>query len=95
MIKNNTAWRTQDFDEEMRKLEWEIWWGSPKPKETPQEDDNVKLAYVYIGGDRKMIGVDNVTMKGYALEDKAPTWKRPLEPIEYDSFDRWCRLMDV
>ena len=65
------------------------------PRHMPEEDDNVKLAWVVISGSHTMVGLDNKTMKAYKLRDDVPTWIRPLEPIEYDSFERWCTTFDV
>ena len=67
----------------------------PSEKPEPKEDDNVKLAWVVISGSHTMVGLDNKTMKAYKLRDDVPTWIRPLEPIEYDSFERWCTTFDV
>lgn len=78
----------------LKKMSEDILWGVYKPPE-PKEDDNVKLAIVEIGGKREMIGVDNQSMKGYAMEPPGYTWKLPLEPLQYDRFIRWATLMDV
>ncbi len=87
------------YDEFMEKKhkEWEDYmvWGKPSPKRELREDDNVKLAWVIINTERKMVGVDTETLKGYELEDKYPIWKLPLVPIEYDSLERWCTGFDV
>jgi hypothetical protein len=70
-------------------LLWEV------PPREPKEDDNVKLAWVEIAGCRWMIGVDNKTMKGYALHEDGPEWILPLVEISYDKFERWCTTFDV
>lgn len=69
-------------------------WGKYTPKE-PKLEDNVKIAWVIKDGNRKMIGVDNKTMQGYKLEKTIPVVKIPLEDENYDSFERWCTLMDM
>jgi len=68
--------------------------GRIQPRE-PKEDDNVKLAWVIINKERRMVGLDTVTRKAYKLRDDRPTWIRPLQEIEYDSFERWCTTFDV
>ena len=60
-----------------------------------REDENVKLAYVIINGERKMLGVDNRTFRGYKMRDDVPMWKIPLEEQKYDAFQRWCTNFDV
>ncbi len=91
------GWYSQEFKDACQEIHDKFWagmlWGCPKRE--PKEDDNVKYAYVIIKGKRVMAGVDNVTMKGYELREDMPTWKLPLVPLEYDSFDRWCRGMDL
>jgi hypothetical protein len=71
-----------------------VLFGNPTPRE-PEEDDNVKLAWVTIAGKRTMAGVDNKTMKGYKLRQDVPMWELPLIPLEYDHFERWCTGFDV
>jgi hypothetical protein len=67
----------------------------PTTAREPKEDDNVKLAWVSINGTRTMVGLDNTTMIAYKLKADVPSWILPLEPIEYDSFERWCTTFDV
>src|SRR5687767_9868405 len=92
--KEYDAWK--DFYAERERLFVKhVLWGEPWPKREAQPDDNVKLAYVIVNGQRVMAGVDNQTLQAYELNDTTPTWKMPLVPMNYDKFDRWCRLMDV
>lgn len=79
--------------EHMEKIQAQMFWGTYKRE--IKEDDNVKLAWVLIDNKRVMAGVDNKTMKGYKLRDDIPSWKLPLEPLEYHAFDRWCTGFDV
>lgn len=53
--------------------------------------DNRKWAYVTVAGTRKMVWVDNVTMKAYKSDGYNPTW---IE-IKKFVFDRWCTTMDL
>jgi hypothetical protein len=69
-------------------------WGIYKPS-PPRPDHYVKLAWVFVDGSRKMMGVDNQTMQGYEMNDNISTWKMPLVPVKYDSFERWCTSFDV
>jgi hypothetical protein len=87
--KNALHQATTDFENALM-------WGpvSDAPTEV-SEDYYVKLAWVMIDGEKKMLGVDNRTMVGYAMKETTPEWKRPLEPVHYDEFVRWCRLMDL
>jgi hypothetical protein len=64
-------------------------------KSPPAEDENVKLAWVMISGERKMLGVDNKTMAGYKMRSDVPAWEMPLVPQQYDKFERWCTSFDV
>jgi hypothetical protein len=95
---SNGIWMTKK--EHTKWVQWydRFWanaiWNGPD-RRAPKEDDNVKLAWVIIGDKRIMAGVDNKTMAGYQLEDTMPTWKMPLVPLQYDSFERWCTGMDV
>lgn len=71
-------------------------WGIHKPLSPKDEKLNrVKLAYVFIGDNHVMMGVDNQTMEGYKLREDMPTIAEPLVPQAYDRFDRWCRSMDL
>jgi hypothetical protein len=104
MENNNISW--MPYEEYLLRKEWEdkmvkemlrIFWETGKPPERKKrEDENVKLAWVInINGGREMLGVDNKTMKGYAMREDTPTWKLPLEPVEYDTFERWCTTFDM
>lgn len=84
----------KEIQKKMNDREAAFLWGTFKPS-PPKGDDNVKLAWVIIKGYRTMLGVDNKTMKGYAMNENTPTWKHPLEPISYDTFERWCTTFDV
>lgn len=79
---------------EMKNYFWRnVLWGFPdKEKST---DRNVKLAYVMIKGERKMLGVNNKTVVGYAMNETVPTWKTPLEEAKYDEFVCWCTSFDI
>jgi len=92
------GWQHSDENAAWRKWREEMWialvFGKIQPRE-PKEDDNVKLAWVIINKERKMVGLDTVTRKAYKLRDDRPTWIRPLQEIEYDSFERWCTSFDV
>jgi len=90
----------------MPKAEAQAWtdymnrfWGSivfgATGKRVPEEDENVKLAWVIIDGKRTMVGLDRITKKAYKMRDDVPTWIRPLQEISYDSFERWCTTFDV
>jgi hypothetical protein len=90
----------------MPKAEADAWrdymnrfWGTvvfgPTGKRIPEEDENVKLAWVVIDGKRTMVGLDRETKKAYKMRDDMPTWIRPLQEISYDSFERWCTTFDV
>lgn len=70
-------------------------WGIPYPTKEPEPGDDVKLAYVEIDDKKIMIGVDNKTLQGYEMNDNIPTVKKPLVPLKYNKFIRWCTLMDV
>lgn len=84
----------EQWEKECKNYEAAIWWGTTK-KIDEREDKDVKYAWVIIDGKKEMIGVNNKTMKGYSMEEKIPTWKLPLEEIEYDTFERWCTSMDL
>ena len=68
---------------------------SPNEIYTKKESDNVKLAWVIISEERKIIGVDNLNYKGYKLNETTPSIKLPLEEIGYDKFCRWCTTFDT
>ena len=54
-------------------------------------EDNRKWAWVSIKGHRKMVWVDNKTMKAYKADGYAPTW---IE-IKNFVFERWCTSFDL
>lgn len=87
----------QALTEAAKDLDRYLMWGPTEAeKNRPRpEDYNVKLALVKIGGQTRMIGVDNQTMVGYVMKEHTPEWKLPLEVLAYDEFVRWARLMDV
>ena len=101
--KGNTIWMIHEEWVAMAKFMQEqedIWWrhvfyGEPLPKREPKEDDNVKLAYVFMEGGRQMVGLDTKTMKADQLRDDCPMWKLPLEEIEYTGCERWCTSFDT
>lgn len=99
-MDNNQRWVTNIEVEATKKWLDELqrkWiWGIIK-KLTPEEEyeNNIKLAYVFIKGQRKMVGLHKEDMKAYQLEENYPSWKIPLVEIEYTSFERWCTGMDV
>lgn len=101
--KGQTIWMTPEFKKGLDEMQAELdrhtynflFHGIPFPKREPKEDDNVKLAFVYQGSNRVMVGLDTKTMIAYQLRDDCPMWKLPLESIEYASFDRWCTSFDT
>ena len=92
------AWTSEKESKAWKQWHHDMWnsivFGTIKPRE-PQEDDNVKLAWVIIDGKRTMVGLDRITKKAYQLRNDVPTWIRPLQEISYDSFERWCTTFDV
>lgn len=87
-------WEPREEYEARQRMIGKILWGIYTPS-LPRPWDNVKIAWVNIGGQRKMLGVDNKTMQGYKMEENIPTFKKPLEKQDYDSFERWCTFMDL
>lgn len=83
----------QKLKEIAEDLQTQLFWGA-KPVEKKPED-NVKLAWVIIKGEKQMIGVDNKTMEGFEMQEKTPEIKLPLIPLKYDSFVRWCTSFDL
>lgn len=69
-------------------------WGRPL-NYIESEDNNIKYAWVLIDGEKRMIGVNNKTMDGYAMKQDTPEWKLPLEKIKYSQFLRWCTSFDL
>jgi hypothetical protein len=98
MKENNSFWMPKAEAEAWRDWQNRFWNGmlfGATGKRIPEEDENVKLAWVVIDGQRTMVGLDRVTKKAYKLRDDMPTWIRPLQEISYDSFERWCTTFDV
>lgn len=88
----------------MSKSEWEayralreaayLWPYRLARKETPYRNF-LKLAWVDIKGEKKMIFVHNANLKGYKMNEATPSLLEPIEEIEYDYFERWCTSFDV
>lgn len=88
--------------EYFEKMEAAIFWGQPiDPKITPEQKEalryanTIKFAWVETDGKRKILGVSNEDMKGYAMVPEYPAWKLPLEEEKYDKFERWCTTFDL
>lgn len=93
------SWSTKAFGEAVQEMykefETGMMWGFPPDTRSDEQkyEDDIKIAYIFKDGERITLGVNNKDMKGYALGD----WyslKKPLEQVEYQSFERWYRGMD-
>lgn len=55
------------------------------------KEDNRKWAYVIVGKTKKMVWVDNKTLKAYKPDGYNKTWME----IKRFTFERWCTTMDL
>lgn len=102
-VNGNISWcskteyelRQKWAEERQKDIAYFMWHGKSRRPHVPKEDDNVKYAWVKAGDKRHIIGVDNKTLKGYAMEPPGYTWKLPLEEFKYDTFERWCTSFDL
>ena len=99
-MDNTQTWSTKGQSEALKKLteelEMSMFWGLKKELTSEERYNNdIKLAYVIQNGERKMVGLNRTDNKAYELREDVPTWKIPLVQTEYDSFERWCRSMDL
>lgn len=70
-------------------------WGAAADKRTEEQkfEDELKMGMVQINGKQEMVNIHPKTMKAY----KTGSWYslvKPIEEIQYEKFDRWCRGMD-
>ena len=103
-----TGWMSDDVSQMMidicLKAEANLLDPNWKPRvKTPEEEyrSHVKYALVMIGEYQQVIYMNNEDMKGYEFYSEergyfnTSDFNTPLIPVEYDSFIRWARGMDL
>jgi hypothetical protein len=93
------AWLEEKEKEIVKAVMWGI-----HPKREYKQEDNVKLAWVIVNRERKMLGVDNKTMEGFEMEKMFPPSKYHLfqlnmilskDGVHYLIFKLWKDIINI
>jgi hypothetical protein len=97
-IKEDEAKLWEEINNKIEKYRlWYLLWSTPEQLELSKQrkelnEDNRKLAYIYIGKTHKMCYIDNKNMKAYKMEGM---YNKTWIPIKDYKFDRWCTSFDT
>ena len=92
-----TTWWTEEskkiFEQIERRFAMRLFYGDFEvtKERRKRNEDNRKWAWIIVGKTRKMVCVDNKTMKAYKTDGYKWTWME----IKKFKFERWCTSFDL